>query len=390
MEAVYHELRHYFEHTPHGFPRTPDGIELKILKKLFTLEHANIFCHILKTKSKLKGYTSASNKKLQKSLKISALELEQKLDDMSKNGLLFRQRLNNDINQPIYYTPGFLVGLYEYSLNTIDQELADLCRQYLKHLADWANSIDTKQMRIIPINKSLDTNKKILPYNNINDLINNHSIIAVAECICTKEASLLGEKCAHPTERCVTFDWYAEHYIDTGLGRQISEDELYDLLKMAEKTGLVFASSNTYPSIGFCLCCSCCCSMFKILRYAPNPAKTANSFYYAEIQQDNCVQCDICNQKCFINAIKVQNEKYSVDVDRCIGCGLCVASCPQSAIEMIDKQLNIKIPSGTIPMCLDMYEDHIYAGHFPKKDLFKVKMAKSVIKTSNLIKNFSK
>lgn len=41
-EIVYVELRRFLDGLPSGFPTTPDGVELKILKKLFTPEEAEI------------------------------------------------------------------------------------------------------------------------------------------------------------------------------------------------------------------------------------------------------------------------------------------------------------------------------------------------------------
>jgi hypothetical protein len=41
-EDVYVELRRFLDGLPSGFPATPDGLELKILKKLFTPEEAEM------------------------------------------------------------------------------------------------------------------------------------------------------------------------------------------------------------------------------------------------------------------------------------------------------------------------------------------------------------
>lgn len=51
----------------------------------------------------------------------------------------------------------------------------------------------------------------------------------------------------------------------------------------------------------------------------------------AEIDQELCVQCDLCRQNCRFDAIDF-DEKYSVDFYACEGCGVCQAVCPTDAI----------------------------------------------------------
>ena len=117
--------------------------------------------------------------------------------------------------------------------------------------------------------------------------------------------------------------------------------------------------------------------------------KQTNSFYHAEIDSEKCIQCNLCLDRCHIDAIKTQGDYY-IDLDRCGGCGLCVSTCPNEAIKMVENSVKHKVPPASIPMALDMYEEHIKVGHFPKTDIVKVKLAKSVIKTANIIQKIKK
>jgi ferredoxin len=38
-----------------------------------------------------------------------------------------------------------------------------------------------------------------------------------------------------------------------------------------------------------------------------------------------------------MEAIKLLDEKASIDLDRCVGCGLCVTTCPTEALSLVDK-----------------------------------------------------
>ena len=47
-ENVYSKLREFMDTLPSGFPETPTGVEIKILKKLFTPEQADLVMRLTK------------------------------------------------------------------------------------------------------------------------------------------------------------------------------------------------------------------------------------------------------------------------------------------------------------------------------------------------------
>lgn len=53
----------------------------------------------------------------------------------------------------------------------------------------------------------------------------------------------------------------------------------------------------------------------------------------AEINQDVCIQCGLCQQNCRFDAIQA-DEKYKVDDYACEGCGVCEAICPVGAVSL--------------------------------------------------------
>lgn len=42
-DTIYHRLRERLDAIPNGFPATKSGVEIKILKKIFTDEEAGVF-----------------------------------------------------------------------------------------------------------------------------------------------------------------------------------------------------------------------------------------------------------------------------------------------------------------------------------------------------------
>lgn len=53
----------------------------------------------------------------------------------------------------------------------------------------------------------------------------------------------------------------------------------------------------------------------------------------AEINNEQCIQCDLCRQHCRFDAIKAE-PNYSVNPFACEGCGVCAFVCPMGAITM--------------------------------------------------------
>ena len=380
MEKIYYELRDRLARTPQGFPSTGTGLELKILKKLFNPEQAELFVKLADNRTLFQMAVRPDNKKLQKKLKMTEEALDKKLKEMSSEGLLLRQRLNDNPDTPEYFLPGYIVGLYEYSGKKMDKELAQLCMEYISYIAEWMNAVPTKQLRAIPVEKTINTEKTVLPYNKLSEVLKGHTRYAISPCVCAKEHSVLGKKCKGPMERCISFDWYADHWIDSGLGREASLEEVNDLLIEAEKKGLMMFPSNTFPIIGMCLCCDCCCSALKIINYEKAPARNIQSAYAAKIDPEKCEGCGTCVDRCNIAAIKNNNDIYEIDLDRCLGCGLCVSTCPNDAIEMFNNGKTYEVTKGSIPMCLNIYEEQIKVGNLPKKDLPKVKLTKFLLK----------
>ncbi len=52
-----------------------------------------------------------------------------------------------------------------------------------------------------------------------------------------------------------------------------------------------------------------------------------------KINLEKCDGCGKCVEVCPVNAIKVENEKASVN-DECVDCGTCVEECPKKAISL--------------------------------------------------------
>jgi ferredoxin len=130
-------------------------------------------------------------------------------------------------------------------------------------------------------------------------------------------------------------------------GRAISKTEAYDVLQKSEEAGMVHLTWNVESGQFFiCNCCGCCCGVLRGINDLGIPAsRVVNSYYYAEIDPEQCAACGTCaDERCQVNAIEAGEDSYRVVKDRCIGCGLCVSTCPSEAIRLVRKESAELVP----------------------------------------------
>ncbi|MBP6915786.1 MAG: 4Fe-4S binding protein, partial [Smithellaceae bacterium] len=61
-----------------------------------------------------------------------------------------------------------------------------------------------------------------------------------------------------------------------------------------------------------------------------------NSNFFARVSEDDCTGCEMCVERCPMEAISV-DDTARVDLDRCIGCGICAVTCPVEAVKVYRK-----------------------------------------------------
>ncbi|MBI5118276.1 4Fe-4S binding protein [Candidatus Poribacteria bacterium] len=326
-ENVYARLREYLDKMPNGYPATDSGVEIRILKKLFSPEDAEFVMKLTQHPE--------SAREIAKRLGINESKTTEKLENLTRRGLIFRLRKGKSVR---YNTVQFLSGIFDFQLPHMDREYAEMIEEYMPSVARSLMPLKTKQARVVPVGSAIDAAPEVATYNRVRELVKNHDLIAVAHCRCRREQGLLGHNCDRPSETCFFFGVWAQYYIDTGMGRELSKDEAMKLFAMAEESKLVLCASNTQELMFICSCCPCCCVAFKLLKLTENPGDLVLSYYRAAINPDVCTACGACLERCQINAIAEKDGVMEVLPARCIGCGLCVSACPTDAIKLEEKR----------------------------------------------------
>lgn len=323
-ESVYERLREHLDSLPTGYPQTQSGVELRILKKLFTEEEAEMACH-------LKPFLEPSEQIAQR-LGRDPGSVSELLYRMSRKGLIFRGK-SKGIHQ--YMAMMFVVGIMEFQVNRLDRELCEMIDEYMREaFAQEMIRPQTPQLRVVPVQQSLTDLMEIQPYDELKKIVESQKTIVLSDCICRKKSSLMGHPCTKPMENCFTFGAMGEFYLENGMGRRIPVEEALEILRKNEEAGLVPSPANTQKAGGMCSCCGCCCGVLKAVKLHPHPASLVKSNYFAQVDQDLCAGCETCVGRCQMEAIYLDGDWAAIDRKRCIGCGLCVTTCPSKALTL--------------------------------------------------------
>jgi heterodisulfide reductase subunit A-like polyferredoxin len=67
------------------------------------------------------------------------------------------------------------------------------------------------------------------------------------------------------------------------------------------------------------------------------------SEYMAVTDAAVCVGCGLCQDSCFFDARRIENNTLDLAEERCFGCGKCIEACPEKAIRL-ERQVERGMP----------------------------------------------
>ncbi|OGD59161.1 hypothetical protein A3K78_03000 [Candidatus Bathyarchaeota archaeon RBG_13_52_12] len=327
MAEVYQRLAEHLDRLPDGFAPSEDGAEIRLLKRLFTPEEAELAVHLTLDREEVGAIAARAS--------LPEEEAKERLEEMAGKGLIFSAETEG--GKVLYQAAPFVIGIYEFQVNRLSDGFLQDLNDYWSTVKERKEPKTINQLRTIPINESIDSRLEVLPYENVYALVEAHDRFAVAPCICRSRAKKLGKGCDAPIDTCLVFGDFADYYVRTGKGRHISKEEAKELLVKADEANLVLNPTNSMLVSAICCCCGCCCGILKSLKYASKPSEAVASSFIVEYDEPKCVGCLKCVERCQMEAVTADVGGVRLDKDRCIGCGLCVSTCPTGALNLVRK-----------------------------------------------------
>ena len=330
MADIYEALRARLDSMSTGLPKTESGSEIKVLKRIFTEEHAELFLALT--------VFPETPEQAAERLGRDSSSLADTMEEMAQKGLLFRVRKNGVAS---YSCVPYLVGIAEFQTDALKKDkglAADMAVHFMDGFVETLQSLETHHQRTIPVNTGLVSQWPVAPYEDAIAMLKKQKRIAVADCTCRAlSKQVLPENCGKPLETCMMFGSGADYYIENGWGREIDVEEAVSILKLADEHAMVVQPVNSKDAGAICACCGDCCGMLNSLKKQAKPAASVKSNYFAQIDGEECTGCEICLDRCQMKAITIEDDIAVLDRDRCIGCGLCVTTCPSEAASLVKK-----------------------------------------------------
>ena len=356
-EDIYERLADALDALPHGFARTPSGVEIRLIRMAFTPEEVSLAGQLTRFPETAAEIAKRVGRDVGEVTAILESLIPRRLVRLDSPGMAAPGLAPTVVGEKKYRLGPFLVGWYEASMRLLDKEFAELFEQFvIEGGGERIFSPRPGVLGVVPVRGSLTPGQmaEMEPHLDIDAHFQRHERFLVIPCVCKREIEVLqGHSCKKSMKRC----GFVGLPPQTPLGENVLDrEEASKLLTKLGKQGHVnlafygFTMGAESPQfVGTCNCCSCCCAIFHGPKLAGATEGPQKSNYRAVIDPDPCTACGACILRCPVDAIaegpkvvaapsqavpKLEAGKSVVDRDKCIGCGVCVIGCPTDAIRM--------------------------------------------------------
>jgi electron transport complex protein RnfB len=341
---VFQELVGHLDTFPMAFSRPENEAAVALLKKLFTAEEAQLAVHL----PIFMGDDPIRIQTIAHKMKKNAGYVKEILEPMVKKGLVY---VIGEGEEARYSLLPFVPGILEFNVEKIDAELVRLLGKLRGKRGGDEVKTEIPLTRIIPVERSLDAETTVHPYESVVEAIKNSTSLCLMDCMCRTATKQVGQDCGRPIETCLYMNAYADYLIRIGKGRRVNVKEAIEVLTQAEDAGLVHLANNARELFGICSCCGCCCMGLQGLTKMKDPNAVSKSEFRLIVNSDLCTGCEICIERCWIDVLRLENDRITADLDRCLGCGACAYTCPTGAL-----RLERKTPDEEQPLAADFGE----------------------------------
>ena len=339
---VYNKLAEALNARSTAYPSIPCEEFYVLAEELFTPEQAEIASSM--------PVDSVSAEELAAKMKISDVaRLHSQLDEMADRGLV---RVKEKAGKRLYELMPLVPGIIELQFmhgrtDERTRRLAQLFKNYGKAVKSMVAfvpapaAVEKPKVRTIVVKQEIHGKTTVLPYDEVMKLIDRTEYVAAGTCVCRHQGDLLDRPCDKPKDNlCMIFGPSAQFAQRYGFVNLISKEEARRRIDEAEKAGLVhnYANSQDRYIDLLCNCCGCHCFILRAAKRSPLPSQFVIANWVIDIDDDACVGCGACIDRCWMEALKMDGDLVVRDINRCIGCGICRYVCPSDAKKLVARE----------------------------------------------------
>lgn len=169
-------------------------------------------------------------------------------------------------------------------------------------------------------------------------------------------------------ETCITCGEMAEFYLENGIAREITLEEVLAILKRSADRGMILQTVYSKASEIICSCHAEGCGILQAAKAFGGPATKNISNYQIEFEGEACISCGQCVERCPMYALKMDEDNKPVEADTsCVSCGQCVAVCPANARVLVKKESVEELPKDIFDAYRQMQVYRKAEGNLSKK-----------------------
>ena len=232
----YKDLAERLNALPQGYPPTEDGVELRLLEKIFSPDEAALGAQLRVT---LENFREIAAR-----IGAEPRQLRNQLKTMAKKGLVTVGKAASGRGLGYGLMP-FAVGIYEMQHDKIDAEFAERFEAYFQRGLGEMLAVQPPVHRVIPVQESVPIDLEVQPYESAANIVEQGKAWGVADCLCRKQKTLIGDPCDHPLDVCMQISQTPNAFDHDPTIRAVSREEAMATLRRAAEAGLVHSVSNS-------------------------------------------------------------------------------------------------------------------------------------------------